>query len=199
MRTDLDRVLDLDARAVRLSAELVRASTVADLRRPTPCAGWDLTDLLAHMTAQHRGFAAAARGAGGDPAAWAVIGAADPMAAYEAAAADVGAAFAAVSDAEQPFTLPEFATGISFPAARAVGFHFLDYVVHAWDVAATLGVPFTAAPDLLEEALPHALAVPAGSTAFAPEQPAPPGAGTLARILTRLGRTPRAADLPRVP
>lgn len=195
MHIDWDRVLDLDARAVRLSTGLVRASTVADLRRPTPCAGWDLADLLAHMTAQHRGFAAAARGAGGDPAAWAVIGAADPVAAYQAAAADAGTAFAAVSGAEQPFTLPEFTTKKSFPAVVAIGFHFLDYVVHAWDVAATLGVPFTAEPDLLEAALPPALAVPAASAAFAPELPAPPDAGTLARILTRLGRTPRPADL----
>src|SRR5690348_12552631 len=119
MRTDLDRVLDLDARAVRLSTGLVRASTVADLRRPTPCAGWDLADLLAHMTAQHRGFAASARGAGGDPAAWAVTEAADPVAAYEAAAADACAAFATVSDAEQPFALPEFTTASTFPAVRA--------------------------------------------------------------------------------
>jgi uncharacterized protein (TIGR03086 family) len=190
MRTNLDRIRDLDARAVALSTGLVRASTVADLPRPTPCAGWDLADLLAHMTAQHRGFAAAARGDGGDPAAWAVTASTDPVAAHEAAATDVVAAFAGVSDAEVPFTLPEFTTATTFPAGQAIGFHFLDYVVHAWDVAATLGVPFTADADLLDAALPLALAVPASSPAFAPELPAADGSGTLARILSRLGRTP---------
>ncbi|NUP44407.1 MAG: TIGR03086 family protein, partial [Streptomyces sp.] len=81
MPIEWSRVRDLDARAVRLSAELVRQSTVADLHRPTPCAGWDLADLLGHMTAQHRGFAAAARGAGGEAAAWVVTAEPDPAAA----------------------------------------------------------------------------------------------------------------------
>ena len=39
---------------------------------PTPCEGWTLADLLAHMTVQHRGFAAAARGLGADPDVWRV-------------------------------------------------------------------------------------------------------------------------------
>ncbi|WP_327289324.1 TIGR03086 family metal-binding protein [Streptomyces sp. NBC_01198] len=188
MPTDLERIRALDARAVRLSAGLVRQTTVADLRRETPCAGWDLADLLAHMTAQHRGFAAAARGHGGDLALWAAAPAADPVGAHEAAAGDVLAAFAEVREEERPFVLPEFSAVRDFAAARAIGFHFLDYVVHAWDVAAALGVPFTPEADLLDAALPLALAVPPGSAAFAPELPAPPGGDTLSRILTRLGR-----------
>lgn len=186
-----ERLRDLDARAVRLSTGLVRQSTVADLSRPTPCEGWDLADLLAHMTAQHRGFAAAARGAGGDTAAWAVTRDADPAGAHEAAAAEVTAAFAGVGDPEQPFTLPEFSTGPDFPAHRAVGFHFLDYVVHAWDVAVTLGVPFTPGPGLVEAALPIAEAVPLDSPAFTAPLPVPPDADPTTRLLTRLGRTPR--------
>ncbi|MGW5354654.1 TIGR03086 family metal-binding protein [Streptomyces sp. NPDC004031] len=191
MPTVMERLRDLDARAVRLSTGLVRESTVADLRRPTPCEGWDLADLLGHMTAQHRGFAAAARGAGGEAAVWAVAQDADPAAAYEAAAADVVAAFAAVDDPEQPFTLAEFSTGPDFPARLAVGFHFLDYVVHAWDVAVTLGVPFTPDADLVEAALPIALAVPPASPVFADPLPAAPDADALTRVLTWLGRSPR--------
>ncbi|WP_329175787.1 TIGR03086 family metal-binding protein [Streptomyces sp. NBC_01477] len=191
MPTDLARMRALDARAVRLSAGLVRQTTVADLVRDTPCAGWTLADLLAHMTAQHRGFAAAARGRGGDLAVWAAEGGADPVADHEAAAADVLAAFADVADGDQPFALPEFtAGGPAFPAARAIGFHFLDYVVHAWDVATTLEVPFTPDADLVEAVLPLAMAVPAASAAFAPALSAPPDGDTLSRILTRLGRRP---------
>ncbi|MFI0898559.1 TIGR03086 family metal-binding protein [Streptomyces sp. NPDC020983] len=191
MPTDIERLRDLDARAVRLSTGLVRQSTVADLHRPTPCEGWDLADLLGHMTAQHRGFAAAARGAGGGTAAWAVVEHADPAAAYAAAAADVTAAFASVGDPEQPFTLPEFSTGPDFPARLAMGFHFLDYLVHAWDVAVALGVPFTPDADLAEAALPIALAVPDSSPAFAGALPAAADADALTRVLTRLGRAPR--------
>jgi uncharacterized protein (TIGR03083 family) len=33
----------------------------ADLGRPTPCGGWDLAALLAHLVGQDRGLAAAAR------------------------------------------------------------------------------------------------------------------------------------------
>lgn len=191
MPTDFDRLRALDTRAVALSTGLVRQSTVTDLRRPTPCAGWDLDALLAHMTAQHRGFAAAARGRGADPAAWETTADADPVAAYAAAAADVTSAFAAARSAEQPFTLPEFRTGPDFPARQAVGFHFLDYVVHAWDVAATLGLPFAPEPDLVAAALPIALAVSPDSPAFAAALPLPAGAGPLAHLLTRLGRDPR--------
>lgn len=194
MPINFDRIRDLDARAVRLSAGLVRQSTVTDLRRPTPCAGWDLAALIGHMTAQHRGFAAAARGAGADPAVWEVTADDDPVAAHEAAAADVVSAFAAATGPEQPFALPEFGTGLSFPASRAVGFHLLDYVVHAWDVAAALGLPFDPAPDLVAAVLPIARAVPPDSPAFAAALPLPPGGGPLTELLTRLGRAPRATD-----
>ncbi|MGC7228617.1 maleylpyruvate isomerase N-terminal domain-containing protein, partial [Mycobacteroides abscessus] len=61
---------DVHKTAVQTSADIVSAVTRGDLRRPTPCAGWTLGDLLTHMTVQHHGFAAAARGAGGDPTVW---------------------------------------------------------------------------------------------------------------------------------
>lgn len=101
-------------------------------------AGWDLADLLTHMTAQHRGFAAAARGSGADPAIWqpeAVVAAirTDPAGTYAAAAHDVLDAFAA-DDSEATFALPDFGPGATFPGTMAMGFHFVDYVVHGWDV-----------------------------------------------------------------
>ena len=54
--------LSLHRTAVLASVDAVNAVIGDDLTRPTPCAGWDLATLLAHMTVQHRGFAAAARG-----------------------------------------------------------------------------------------------------------------------------------------
>ena len=67
---------------------------------------------------------------------------ADPRRAYSEAAHDVLDAFAADGTADAPFALPEFGEGAVFPGAMAMGFHFVDYVVHGWDVAASLGVPF---------------------------------------------------------
>src|SRR4051812_18387953 len=57
---------------VQASIAVVAHVQADDLGRPTPCVEWTLADLLAHLIAQHRGFAAAARGSGGDPDAWQV-------------------------------------------------------------------------------------------------------------------------------
>ncbi|MEU9110357.1 TIGR03086 family metal-binding protein [Streptomyces sp. NPDC048483] len=188
----------LDDRAVRDSVTVVRRVTPADLSRPTPCAAWTLAELLAHMTVQHRGFAAAARGDGQDLAHWAAgPPARDPVARYAAAADDVIAAFAEVTSPNAPFALPEFTTDRSFPALQAIGFHFIDYVVHGWDVARTLGLPYDPDPALLQAALPIARAVPSGDdyrlapgSAFRPGLPADDDASALDRILTTLGRSP---------
>src|ERR1700742_1759826 len=93
MRTE--SIVDADAAATRGSVEIVAQVAPDDLDRPTPCAGWDLRALLAHMTVQHLGFAAAAAGHGGDLAIWQPAEAPDPVAAYRAAADEVLAAFSA--------------------------------------------------------------------------------------------------------
>src|SRR5436309_3414269 len=134
--------------AVLASVDLVDKVRHEDLERETPCDGWNLGQLLAHMTVQHRGFAAAARGDGADPAQWEVATvadavSADPGATYAAAAADVLAAFATDDALEASFALPEFGPGAVVPGAQAIGFHFVDYVVHGWDVARAIDAPFT--------------------------------------------------------
>src|ERR1700684_4206987 len=133
--------------AVLASVDVVAAVTADDLARPTPCAGWNLADLLTHMTVQHRGFAAAARGAGADLAIWEPATVADavtsdPVATYAAAAAAVIDAFAGPEVPDATFALPEFGPGATFPGSVAISFHLVDYVVHGWDVARTLGHPF---------------------------------------------------------
>ncbi len=182
------------------SVALVDSVRLADLDRPTPCAGWDLFDLLAHMTVQHRGFAAAARGLGADPDVWRVETVAeavraDPGGAYSEAAQEVLEAFAAEGSSDAQFALPEFGEGAVFPAAMAMGFHFVDYVVHGWDVAASLGVPFQLPAAVVEAVSPLVFAVPDGdfrTMAGAPFAPAleTGGGDDLDRILAHLGRNP---------
>ena len=189
--------------AVLQSIDIVNTVRAADLDRPTPCEGWNLADLLAHMTVQHRGFAAAARGSGADPDTWrieSVIDAvrADPGRAYADAAHDVLDAFAADGTPDTPFELPEFGEGAVFPGDMAMGFHFVDYVVHGWDVAASLGVPYELPAEVVTAVLPLALAVPDGDFRTgdaAPFAPAVEPAGTdfeddFERILRHLGRRP---------
>jgi uncharacterized protein (TIGR03086 family) len=171
------------------------------LTRPTPCDGWNLGQLLAHMTVQHRGFAAAARGEGADPAQWeaatvADAVAADPAATYAAAAADVLEAFAKDDAPEASFALPEFGAGAVFPGTQAIGFHFVDYVVHGWDVARAIDVPFALPEDVISAVLPLIFAVPDGDFRTAPESPfaraidASEGVSDFDRALLHLGRSP---------
>ena len=184
------------------SVKVVSLVTSDDLTLATPCVGWNLADLLAHMTVQHRGFAAAARGHGDDEAVWqadtvAAAVAADPAGSYAEAAGEVLDAFAAVDVLDGEFALPEFGPGAMFPAAMAIGFHYVDYVVHGWDVARTLGQSYELPVDVVAAALPLALVVPDGdfrtidNAPFGPAIPSTDPAGDLDRILSYLGRSPQ--------
>ncbi|MEU6794196.1 TIGR03086 family metal-binding protein [Nonomuraea wenchangensis] len=186
----------LDAQAVRASVELASRVRPADLSRPTPCLGWTVSDLLAHMAAQHYGFAAAARG-DGDLDQWRLRSLGDDVVAgYQDAAEHVLEAFAADGVLERSFPLPELARGIAFPGRQAVSFHFIDYVVHSWDLAKALGGAVEFPPDLLEVALDVARAVPDGETRRAPGSVFAPalaweGGSRLDQIVAILGRSPR--------
>jgi uncharacterized protein (TIGR03086 family) len=203
-----DEIRDWDRRAVRRSVELVDAVTTHDLTKPTPCGDWTLAELIGHLTAQHHGFAAAARGDGADLAHWSVPAppelaerpshpaGSDLVDAYRAASDEVIATFGALSDPDTPMTLPEITTRMTFPAVQAIGFHLIDYVVHSWDLARSLDVPVDLEDDLVRAALPIALAVPNGperlrpGAGFAPALDAGPASSTLDQILLRLGRSP---------
>lgn len=183
-------------RAAAATVAAVSAVDVQYVDRPTPCAGWSLGDLLAHMTVQNHGFAIAAEGGGGDPAVWEVkpLGA-DPVADYVAATDHVLAAFAADGVMDRDLILAEFDPEAKIPVPMAVGFHFIDCVVHGWDVARSLGIDYQLDADLLAAALPIAEAVPNGKerlqpgASFRPALPAPEN-DPLGRILALLGRSP---------
>lgn len=190
----------LHRNAVLQSIDVVSTVKRDDLARPTPCQGWSILDLLAHMTVQHRGFAAAAKGFGADLAIWnveSVVDAvkADHVRAYADAAHDVLDAFAADGTPEALFELPEFGAGAAFPGAMAMGFHFVDYVVHGWDVAASLGVAYELPAEVVAAVLPLALAVPDGDFRADGASPfaralEPAGADDFEQILRHLGRRP---------
>ncbi|KLI09720.1 hypothetical protein ACT17_33430 [Mycolicibacterium conceptionense] len=186
--------------AVLRSVEVVGAVRPSDLDRPTPCAGWTLADLLAHMTVQHRGFAAAARGQGADESAWDVATVADtvradPAGSYTAAAHDVLDAFAADGVMETTFALPEFGPNATFPGALAIGFHFVDYAVHGWDVAASMGARYELPDDVVTALLPLVMAIPDGDVRDAAAVPFDRAVNASAatdfeKALLHLGRRP---------
>ncbi|GLP77174.1 TIGR03086 family protein [Mycobacterium antarcticum] len=199
MHTNTYELLPLHRAAVLASISVVDGVRLEDLTRPTPCAEWTLVDLLTHMTVQHRGFGFAARGFGGDQEIWrpeTVLASvtADPAGTYAAAAHDVLDAFATDGAADVEFVLPDFG-GVKVPGVMAMGFHFVDYVAHGWDVAATLGVPFVLPTDVVDAVLPLVRAVPDGDFRDQPGAPfaravEPAGAGDLDDVLRHLGRRP---------
>ncbi|WP_432176289.1 TIGR03086 family metal-binding protein [Streptomyces sp. Tue6028] len=201
MTTTGTDIVELDRIAVHESLRVLARAEATDWERDTPCAGWTLRALVAHMTAQHRGFAAAARGAGHEEAHWREpADTADPGRTYREAASAVLDAFAEPGVTEREFVLPEL--GGPFPGRRAVGFHFVDYVVHAWDVAATLGVRLELPGAVLDAAVAVARRVPTDPAlrgpgfAFAPARDVPAGADALDEALRLLGRDPEAWPLP---
>ncbi|MCC9311352.1 TIGR03086 family metal-binding protein [Kitasatospora sp. RB6PN24] len=184
----------LHVRALELATEVVDQVTADQLWRPTPCADWRLGELLAHMIGQNHGFAAAARGLGDDLHQWRdrpFPG--TPARSWAVSVADVVEAFAT---AAAPLRLPEVRPGLDIPVETAVSFHHLDTLVHAWDVAVTLGLPFEPPQEQARAVLAVAARVPAG-----PDDRRPggsfggvlaPGAGAseFHRALALLGRDP---------
>jgi uncharacterized protein (TIGR03086 family) len=190
-------LIDLNRIAVLASVAVVSRVTDGDLGLPTPCTEWTVGDLLAHMIVQHNGFAAAAWGRGDETEVWRPrpLGT-DPVGEYTDAAERVLKAFAEEGVLEREFVLPELKPVSRIPGARAIGFHLVDYVVHGWDVAASIGMPYVLHPDLAEPALETALAVPNGDnrlrpgTSFRPALTNAAASTPLDRILIALGRSP---------
>ncbi len=137
--TDL---VDAHRRTLETSIAIVASMQVADLGRPTPCGGWDLRALLAHMIGQNYGFAAAAEGDGGDLTCsrTGAVGA-DPAGEYAASAGRAIEAFGAPGVLERDVEVAVLRGGVTLPGGAVIGCHLVDYVVHGWDVAKTLGVP----------------------------------------------------------
>lgn len=109
----------------------VRAVRPDQLDLPTPCSEWNLGELVAHLVAENRGFASNASGVV-DRVAW-KPGPPDEitLAKFPTSVDKVTAAFAEYEVLDRPVEVREFGV---FPGRVAVAMHFVDYLVHAWDV-----------------------------------------------------------------
>ena len=199
--SDLDlRTQDRAATGLCLTAvEMVKPN---QLDLPTPCAGWNLGELVAHLVAENRGFAAIARGATWSeqlgeevrfgPEMWRP-GPPDEitLARFAATTDAVEAAYADDAVLDLPMEMREF--GI-FPGRVAVAMHFVDYLVHAWDVARSIGLPNPIPDDLAEVALQIGALFPAERPEggpFAAVVPTDPDAPASEQLLGLTGRDPK--------
>ncbi|WP_328961856.1 TIGR03086 family metal-binding protein [Streptomyces virginiae] len=175
--------------------EAVAGVPVDGWGRATPCARWNVTQLLQHAAGDQLAYAARLTGGPGpteDPFVPSGTLAGPPVDLLEPALAAAAEAFAGVApgDPEVAVPLPPF----SVPAETAVGAAALDAAVHAWDIAVATGRP-PGLTDALAAALrpaADALVEPLRGFAYGPALPLAPGAdhGAAARLLAFLGRDP---------
>ena len=167
--------------------------TPAALGRPTPCRGWDLRALLAHMNdsmlALHEAMAAGfvtlePEGDFGDPRT-------DPVTTLKNRACHLMGAWAGLQD---PGRVAIGDQGLTATVVAAVG--AVEVAVHGWDVAAACGrsrpLPDGLAAELIE--LCPLFVAPANRPGrFGPPLAVSPLAGPGERLLAFLGRRAAAA------
>lgn len=183
---------DLDRRALTSTATFVSATKAEQLGDSTPCEGWDVRALLNHVIGGNLMFGAAVAGEGPD---WSTrendrVGN-DLHAAFDRSAAQVTERFAALDLVANPSVELPFGT---FPVSAAVAVHFVDVLVHGWDLAHATGQDPTLEPELCHAALKIVASYPAESWGelkfFASQVPVEDGAPPHERLVATLGRRP---------
>lgn len=157
------------------------------LDRRTPCAGWRLADLLAHMEDALDAFTEAAGGAVGVSA---TRGTAGPVPAIQAKAMALRGVWARPAPGDVVIEASSDRHDLRAPLLVATA--ALEVAVHGWDVGRATGVDAPLPEELARELLPMAqvLVGPADrGVRFAQPRPAPTGAGEASVLLAFLGRT----------
>lgn len=186
-------IIDLDERALASTGAFVAATSEGQLGNDTPCEGWDVRALLNHVIGGNELYAAAAAGQAAD---WDTreserVGD-DLHAAYSRSAAEVTGAFTGLDLETATLDLP-FGP---LPARHAVAVHFVDVLVHGWDLAVATRQEPTLDPALCRSALTIVAAYPPDSWGnarfFAPKVPVDEDAPPHVRLAAGLGRDPRS-------
>ncbi|GAA1427031.1 TIGR03086 family metal-binding protein [Microlunatus lacustris] len=184
------------ARSQQWVAELLAGVTPDQLTLPTPCAEFDVAQLVQHLY----GVADRVEALGhGRPAA-------DVPAFVDDLPEDLAAGYRALAERSQAawaddaaLTRVVVAPFGPLPGAQVVGVYVSEQVTHGWDLAMATGQPAEAAPELAElgerairavlDPLPRGGVVP-----FGPAVEAAPGAGPTERLAAYLGRSPRVGS-----
>ncbi|MCB0994418.1 MAG: TIGR03086 family protein [Acidimicrobiales bacterium] len=194
MTTSLDGVtepdvVDLFVRAVALFGEQLVAVADTDWDLPTPCDGWEVAHVAAHVVVGESQLPALFAGESVaeiqefDPR---VLGP-DPVAAWR------GTALAAIEAVRAPGALDmilDHPIG-RLPGRHVMGFRITDNLVHAWDIARAGGGDLELPDDIAEWCLDFWLPMApglAGSGYFAAMVEPAPEATPGERLLALLGR-----------
>ncbi|TDD42358.1 TIGR03086 family protein [Kribbella antibiotica] len=159
-------VRDLDRRAGAVLGEVVMQVRAEHLSLPTPCPDWTVRGLLRHIVSENEGFAAAATNGSAPVQTWTGGRLGDnPAGAYRRSNVAVADAFADGGALDRLMEVREYG---SFPRRIALTFHHLDCVVHAWDLARAIGIPYSPPFDLVDAALDLARRIPDTESARGP-------------------------------
>ena len=168
----------------RTSLMLVAAEHLAS---PTPCAGWDLVDLLRHMDDSLAAFTEAAQIGGVSDV---PVGAPRDAAALVESLRTRACSLIGAWSAEPAFAGSSVA-GRAVPARLLAATGALEITVHGWDVAVACGAPRPVPEELAESLLTVAglvVAAPDRVTRFAEPIAVAPDADASTRLLALLGR-----------
>ena len=156
----------------------------------TPCDGWDVRALLNHVTSGNFWVKPLVEGQSiedvGDRLDGDLLGD-DPVAVYDASAAEAGAAFRGAGAMDAP-------VAVSYgpvPGSVYCGHRFLDVLIHGWDLARATGQDPTLPPDLVEacfEVVDPQRDLLESSGMFGTVQSVPAGADRQTQLLAILGR-----------
>ncbi len=161
---------------------------------PTPCEGWDVKELAAHLLGGARMSSILLTGGSKEDVEAAFASAhqsTDPAADFAAFAAEELANFNAAPSLDVVVNHP----AMPMPASQALQFKVSDYTVHAWDLARALGTDETLDPTLVEAvwtALQPMVPMIAHVGVFGagPSGTLPDDASLQTRLLDTLGRRP---------
>lgn len=170
--------LMLAERAMSHLTDAVNSLTAADLDRPTPCPGWRVRDVLAHVAGTAEALADYARtGRRELPDQFVPQG--DPITDTSSSIAGTRAALA--DDSGDPADV-----------SRAAGDVAIEFTTHAWDLDPGHAIPDDLATDVLALVSPL-LTEELRQQFFAAQAEVGPGATASDKLVAFLGRDPAAA------
>ncbi|MEO6702690.1 MAG: TIGR03086 family metal-binding protein [Jatrophihabitantaceae bacterium] len=178
-------IAELLRTALQTTGQVVEPITDEQWTAPTPCSEWDVRELLQHLVAGNRRFAAILRGE--QPSASAAGD--DTPAGYRTAAEELLLAVQRPGALDRIVTVP-FGT---VPAIVALDLRITELLVHGWDLARATGQQLDFPGVLTDRSLRFTRArlgdLPPDRAPFAPPQPCPADAAPIEQLVALLGRS----------
>jgi uncharacterized protein (TIGR03086 family) len=190
--SSVDSIAALDASAARV-VELVRRVDRSQWSQATPCADWDVRELVGHLIATMRGYVDLLHGGpASDLSALlgrqATVGGDDLLTAVSDAAAAVRATFCEPGALQR--TVHHFIGDL--PGSRLLEMRITENVVHGWDLATALGLQATIEDALADHVYqylaPRAELLYASGAYAAPKRTPAADVEVQERLLTLVGR-----------